>query len=841
MRYLLFLFGIFAFAQQNLEDWACGSGAIPTAGNPTTFTCPSAHNFKAGTYISVWMASGGSWPSMNTGETIYLRQSISATSPASGAGVLYVNDTLYLPQTGNFEIELYTGTIEHLLVNVASSDTLNVVTRGYNSTTAQAAPLECEVVGPLSLAASYPITVTGSNTFTIPYNSTGYGTYSGNSIIIQRTSFTYTSTPSPLLYTSIADGVGEVNVQPTGNGNALLVIPGCPSPSSSNQGAAYECARGFIDPGNQKGYGGNAQVSNLVVSGGTGTITLSSAYTYNGQEGNRTLGANQLIWLQGMNEGSNAFNSINRPWIMSAVNGPLTQITVPGMGGQGVADGTYTVASGTKNFWFPPPQSLYYYFQGDSGNGASFPSGYTQQLIKNGGSSFNTNDNRVNMYVCWGKNFSPYATGTGSFELGNYFALQPSGTTYHGYQSLHINGYSGQCGLYAFTANFQHLVGESVPAYLPNQFPPNGAPGGDPWTGESSHKAWEVVYRWYLNAPGFYSDQSGQTVTLGKLTMDYTAAEPEEYVINRGVIYTGSAYEIDLQVPEASFAGANYQFRWSTSDMKTNGFSTGICKSGTTTCNNSDSVASPNDNNNQFLSYTSAALAAPSPTIYWGIRPTIPVSGSSGNSQSPIWITTDYDPNFAVGDHVTVAGLTGNTAGNQTAAAITGVQARQTWWYTTPTASWPTGATADNLTNIVSNGSTCTVNLTVNHNIFPGWKVLIYSTVTGDITHGYRYTVASTPTTKSFTYACAASAGTYASDSNPYHMAVQAEPGFSLAGTGNGNWAGETGATVIATDDTKNFAEIVFAPPGSVVPGSGLGSFSQVNAFGAIRINEEQK
>jgi hypothetical protein len=303
--------------------------------------------------------------------------------------------------------------------------------------------------------------------------------------------------------------------------------------------------------------------------------------------------------------------------------------------------------------------------------------------------------------------------------------------------------------------------------------------------------------------------------------MNYVAAEPEEYILSRGIIYTGSAYEIDLEVPEPGIAAPSYQLRYSTTDLKATGFSTGLCQGGTTICGSSDNVTADNTGSTGFLTYMSAPLAATG-GIYWGIRPTLPVSGTSGNGVSPIWINTDYDPSFQVGDHVTIAGLTGNLAANQTNVAITGIQARQTWWYTIPTASWPTGAASGQLTSIVSNGSVCTVSLTVNHNIQPGWRVVVYSTATGDITHGYRQTVTSTPSSSSFTYACNSAAGTYASDSSgTYHMAVVAEPGISISGAGNGNWAGETTGGLVATDDTKNFAEIQYATQtGSTISGS---------------------
>jgi hypothetical protein len=834
---ILGLFAIPGRSQQILEDWNCASGAVPTAGNPTTFTCSEPHNYVAGTRLAVWNASGGSWANMNTQEQVYLRVNVNATSTQ-----LLVNDTLDLPKTGNFVIG--TETQEQILVNVANSDTLNVVTRGYGGTTATPHVLEEQMWGPLSANVSYPITITGANTFTIAFNSSGFGAYAGNPIILQRSSYMYTSTPSPLQNTSVGDGVGEVNIQPAAGHVAYLGMPGCASPSSSNQAGAFECARAFNDPGNQKGYGANGQISTLVVSGGTGTVTLTAPFNYAGQSGNRSLGPNQLVWIEGINEGSNAFNSINRPWIMSAVNGSLTQITIPGMGSAGVADGTYSITNTSpwygKNFWMTPPLSLYYYFYGDVGNGASFPAGYTQQLIKSG-TPFNVLDNRISMSICWGKNVTPFAANTGSLELGNYFALQPSGTAYHGYQSLNINGYANQCGTYTFTADFGHLVGQQNPVYNPNDYAANGSPGYPPYTGENTHHAWEVVNHWYLNGPGLYADYSNQTIQLGQLTMNYVAGEPEEYVLSRGVIYTGSAYEIDLQVNQPGIAAPSYQFRYSTTDLKTAGFSTGLCQSGSTACSGADSVLADNSGNTEFLRYTSANLPTANP-MYWGIRPTIPISGTSGSGVSPIWINTDYSPNMQTGDHITIAGLTGNKAANQSNVAITGVYPRTTWWYTNPTPTWPSGASSGQLVSIVSNGSVCTVNLTVSHGIQPGWRVVVYSVSTGDATHGYRYTVTGTPTSSSFTYACNSAAGTYASDTaGTYHMAVTAEPGISIAGTGNGNWAGETTGTLVATDDTRNFVEIAYSPtssPAMSAPGSTSSTFSacDLNQDGVVNV-----
>jgi hypothetical protein len=817
--------------QQVLEDWSCSSATL-TAGNPTTVTCSEPHNYTPGTRVAIWGATGASWSAINSQYNAYLRLNINAA-----VSTILVNDTLFFPQSGNFTVQI---DAEQIVVNVANSDTLNVVTRGANGSSATSHALEGQIYGPLSNNVSYPITITSASTYTIPFNSSGYGAYSGNAITLQRSSFMYTSSPAPWSQVSVADGVGEVGgVASQSSHTWNIVIPGCSAGSYSNQSTAFECARGYTDPGNQKGYGGKAQASRLVISGGTGTLTLSVAYVYNGQEGGRTLGTNQLIWLEGFNEGSNAFNAINRPWIMSAVNGGLTQITIPNMGAAGAADGTYTPTGAApwygNNLWFQPPQSLYFYQYGDISNGAGYPSGYLQQMIKNG-STFNPLNNRWSIYACWGKNMTPSSAVTGNLEWGSYWAQHPSGASYHGYHSLNVQTFANQCGLYVFTSLPKHIVGQGTPGYMPNQPSQAGWVSSPSWTGESGYPYMQAEYHGYLNGSGLYSDYSGQTVRIGKMTMDYKPFEPEEYVVSRGAIYTGSAYEIDIQFPDAGVAGPTYEFRWSTSDMTTAGYSSGICRSGTVTCSSSDRITVVNDNSTEFIRYTSASLPAPSPTIYWAIRPTIPISGVSGSAQSPIWINTDYDPNMAVGDAVTISGLTGNTAANQSNVPITGLYPRTTWWFTNPSPSWPTGATSGNLRNIVCNGSTCTVNLTVSHGIRPGWRVMVWSTLTGDAPHGHRFTVASTPTASSFTFASNAAAGTYAADTASYHTAVQAEPGLSISGTGNGNWAGETGATLVSTENLRNFAEIAFSPTAQSVSTPPPTNSCDLNGDGVVNI-----
>jgi hypothetical protein len=124
------------------------------------------------------------------------------------------------------------------------------------------------------------------------------------------------------------------------------------------------------------------------------------------------------------------------------------------------------------------------------------------------------------------------------------------------------------------------------------------------------------------------------------------------------------------------------------------------------------------------------------------------------------------------------------------------------------------------LNSVVSDGSTCTANLAVNHNVVPGWKVYVFgSTDTARLTPGSApglatYTVTGTPTATSFTFACSASAGTYNRDywdgTYFWGFGIQAWPGVAIAVTGNGAYTG--GGTIYSPEDTQNFAELQLYP-----------------------------
>ena len=129
------------------------------------------------------------------------------------------------------------------------------------------------------------------------------------------------------------------------------------------------------------------------------------------------------------------------------------------------------------------------------------------------------------------------------------------------------------------------------------------------------------------------------------------------------------------------------------------------------------------------------------------------------------------------------------------------------------------------LTSITQSGGTCTVNLTVNHNLVPGVMIGVYGTwdsgvvqtggqnlwIAGDLG---TFTVSSIPTAQSFTFACpGVTRATMNQDYNPgAYMGVQSYPFMTYTATSpSGTWTSGTG-TITPADNLKNFSEIRFTP-----------------------------
>jgi hypothetical protein len=277
------------------------------------------------------------------------------------------------------------------------------------------------------------------------------------------------------------------------------------------------------------------------------------------------------------------------------------------------------------------------------------------------------------------------------------------------------------------------------------------------------------------------------------------------------VTYDGSKYNLAITGPlQTTVMGpvpVSYQVSYSPTSVKSAGLSTAT-SIGTTS--NNPNLGGPG--RYAFINSPNMSMAS---TMYFQARPIGPVLQVSGAGVSPIQIWTVNDYSFSPGDHVTVAGVGGNTAANQTAATVVAAYPGQDWWLTTPADPW--GTSNDQLSSlVVTGGNTCTVNmngmphgLTVGQPLYwnAGWPA-------GAPAEGVYY-VSSTASSTAFSFTCTATNGTYTADQSARaHAALTVLPSFRISGTGNGAYT--SGGTIVAADDTRNFSEISFAPgPGS--------------------------
>ncbi|HUI78001.1 MAG TPA: Ig domain-containing protein [Bryobacteraceae bacterium] len=834
-----------------LDDWNGATGTAVASTSPTIITINEPHGLASGSYVSIWGATGN-WVRLNTQQESYLRMTLDANGTT-----VYLNDTEYLENTAGstwqiFPEETYascSGAKQEIVSLSTINDSRSLTLSGRGLTGSQSgAPFdhcpEDKFWGPLNrndgngtVPYRWQITVIDSTHFSIPLDSHTFGSFTGQTIHIARASL-YNSEPVQFWKASAADG-SPFAMALTSNHTQQFTIDGCPDKTN-----AIRCSFAYSDPMNQKGYGDFGNTGSLVVSGGTGTITLTTAFSNNTTQYTRTLQANELCWLVNFNEGSLPFGTINRPWIVTTVSGSPQTITIAnmgtGLGGAGVPDGTYTTST-TKNFYFPIFADFYAYWI-SSATLTGYPTEYPAHTVKASGTPFSSSFNRFREWFQWGANFP----GCIPMEYGTYVVEQPSDVTYHGYHTVCIDAFANQWELYETTAYPEHWVGSQtwIPQGTDSSY--TGWIGYASWTGESNHY-FDINWKFYLNLSSIYGIPGGQTGQVGPLYFDTVTAEPDEWASTRSVTYNPatSKYRLNVLPPPTQPATVTYNFYHSTSDIKSIGLNNAIHDGSATQGVYGGAGFTQVDFDSPALSLV--------PTMYWAVVPTMPISGVSGNGQSPIVISFRSDPNMQVGDHVTVAGVGGNTAANQTAAAISNVYSRTLLFRLLPSPSTP--STPGPLTSVVvTSGSpnVCTVNLTQAPPLVAGQEIGITGVPTGG--PGTSGTGAQGVTTltffnvtgvssNTFTFNCpGTTVGTYNTDySTQYRMAIVVEPAIGLSGTGNGNWDGNFTGTLVSAENLKNFTEINFTPPvsgcqfaTSSLPGAhaGTGYSQQISMLG---------
>jgi hypothetical protein len=447
---------------------------------------------------------------------------------------------------------------------------------------------------------------------------------------------------------------------------------------------------------------------------------------------------------------------------------------------------------------------------------------------KNG--TYDPQSNRIRVSLTWGRDGAGVYGSYGT-QLGTYLVTQNAdaiGGAIHYYNDTWENWYQGAHMLWEFNNVPSHVVGQSSasgfpesPSGLPGQNQSPAFSGGAPRTLMMANGLFYIDL--HMSSVGTTDglEASGQTVLFQSVINSTELNAPEEYVNNKvtqwsdhryisGTLQNDAGYEQTWTSPSfdaSPWGNTTFQLHWSTTgSMRANGWSTGT--DGTSAIR----VADQYGDGNLWQSPTMAEA----PSMWIAVRPVAGTRAASVAGQ-PIWLITRSSLNMQVGDHITTTGNGGNR--DVTNQAITGVNPWQIWWRFTPSTggAWTVPYT---LNSIVASSGTCTVSLTVPHNLVPGWMVEVNGSTNatlgqapGDISGSAKlFIVSNVVDANTFQFPCAGVAdGTYNTDYSVYHLNVQAYPGIQLAGTATGTWTGA--GTIVSTEENKNFTETLYQPP----------------------------
>jgi hypothetical protein len=399
------------------------------------------------------------------------------------------------------------------------------------------------------------------------------------------------------------------------------------------------------------------------------------------------------------------WNGLNRAYVVQSANGSsdgrgVTRITIKV---PGYPDGNYaatTMLPGINNILGAGLLSAivdinfritpYVMYPAISLGGYVYPL-FTRH-VKNWGGLDPATANRLTFWIKWNKDQMICGADYGT-ELGTY--IQPPGffpiQGQHYYHNIDPSLYAGQWIQYTFNLTPSHEV--SVPDSTWNYYNDlywQGTPFG--WHGQAHYL--DHMGTFYQDLSGIFCghrDVTGQDILLSPVMLSAVTDEPEELVKTRSGVWTPKIYRTGDRenTPsgdpgyEITWGGpkgikVQYEIRYSTKGpLKAVGFSNGLCRSGTTTCGPSDRLST----NGTAESVLFQSRNQPQQKeIWWGIKPVnFPIASTTGAGQNPTWIITAMDMGFAAGDKVAVAGVTGNTAANQSSVALAAVRPRQVW------------------------------------------------------------------------------------------------------------------------------------------------------------------
>jgi hypothetical protein len=824
------------FAQSvTLEDFSCYKfiAASSVAGGKTNLTCNAPHGWGPNGAAQSLVVYGGTgdWSALTTQwELVANPLPIGPTDTT-----IQVNDTRWLVVPS-----MILWDNEHMWVTSKNNNYLFIgpgggcaTGRGCDGTAAAGHAAQ-------AMGATYNIThpnhwtatIIDATTVQVPLDSSSFSPFNGQTVFARRSVPYLPDQAAPMW--DVYLGESWASYDSVGPDGLTITMPKCESTTDPAL-----CSKGFLTPFNGKGYSfGATTLSSFVVSGGNATITFRHNFIDNGAQAtltpisSATNGIGALIWVQGMDETSTGLNSLNKAYLVQSVIMSGSNKVGAIIGPVNVPNGAYgpiSPSTGCRDPNDPGTPTLYPCIQmpwsTDGYNNFSpivggsldrYPESTIGQFIKNGG-TWDPTVNRFQLYLKHdGINRAVSGANRPSLSFGTYEFLgtDPSDK---GHQ-YHDGGYPITSGAWVqveLDESFSHTVGASSPyPYTNDPYEHQGWLDYPSWKGGVRHY-FDAQERWYIDTssvdPNFLP-LSGSTLTMKSAKLYKTFREPYQFVRGTAITYDGTKYQLGWVTPRPDFVfqPITYKVRYSSTDMHVSGFSAGA------------DGGSANSSNLGVMVYYASPVMAQASTIYFGLRPVVPIASISPSGSSPIWYWTYSDYGMQVGDHITTTGVGGS--GNVTNTVLSSVQGKQTWSIYQPQTSEPWTAPGT-LTSVTSDGAgNCKTQLTVSHNLVTGWPLYLTYAPVGGPANGIYY-VTATPTASSFVFACPSATHnkTWNTDlGTSYHFGITSLPGVAIATAGSGIFP--SNPTIESSDDLVNFYQIAFTPPsiGCAVTSSNL-------------------
>jgi hypothetical protein len=302
---------------------------------------------------------------------------------------------------------------------------------------------------------------------------------------------------------------------------------------------------------------------------------------------------------------------------------------------------TRTIENGSLKIVVGSSSEIYMEFIPRGSSGYNTPDGYLKYYMQSG--TWDTGNNRLSFLFKTDKTIARDSSGSDNLQIGTYVRptseTDPNNAGDHYYHLYDVNFYAGRWMKFWMNRTPQHKVTE----------PGSLNWGEDPSFADLGIHYFDGMTRWYFDTQ--QASFANSTNYFDDIYVYRVAGEPDDEISSIAALYTGTRYEV-------TWAGLKnvartYEIRYSTSSMKSAGFTSGT-DGGTTTNPDSDYTG---------CIWQSSPMAESSTGMYIAIR----VQG--GSSFTQIFLPYQMQPGNSGEERETSGALSGSAAGTGTAAA----------------------------------------------------------------------------------------------------------------------------------------------------------------------------